>query len=327
MDPIFRMRVVVLPFPSACGTPSLGITKHPNKRIDLMSTISYSDRTMTAPLDLDLLRTFIAVCETGNFSNAAPRIGRSQSAVSMQMQRLEQMVGRQLLVCGPRTVKPNAPGADFLVYARRLLRLSDEAWASVNRPEEFGRVRLGVPDDYAASLLPPVLSRFAREHPRVTVELACEPSRLLVPAIDQGRLDLAIITRLPDQPLEVLRRENLVWVAAPDHAAWEDDPLPLALFEDCAARTNLLEALSHAGRSYRCAYSSESTLGLIAAVQSGLAVAGLARCSVPPTLRIIGEAQGLPTPRDLELGLLGDKTESTPAIKRLAQFLRRELAQ
>ena len=100
--------------------------------------------------------------------------------------------------------------------------------------------------------------------------------------------------RCRDQPLEVLRRENPVWVAAPDHAAWEEDPLPLALFEDCAARRNLLEGLSHAGRSYRCAYSSESTLGLIAAVQSGLAVAGLARCSVPPALRIIGEPQGLP---------------------------------
>ena len=282
---------------------------------------------MTAPLDLDLLRTFVAVCETGNFSNAAPRIGRSQSAISMQMQRLEQLVDRQLLVRGPRTVKPNSPGADFLVYARRLLRLSDEALASVSRPQERGRVRLGVPDDYAAALLPPALSSFAREHPQVTVELACEPSRRLVPAIEQGRLDLAIITRLPDQALEVLRRENLVWVTAPDHATWEEDPLPLALFEDSAARTNLLEGLSHVGRSYRSAYSSGSTLGLIAAVQSGLAVAGLARCSVPPALRIIGEAQGLPALRDLELGLLGDSTESAPAVKRLAQFLRQELAQ
>jgi DNA-binding transcriptional LysR family regulator len=245
----------------------------------------------------------------------------------MQMQRLEQQVGRQLLVRGPRTVRPNAPGADFLVYARRLLRLSDEAWASVSRPEESGRVRLGVPDDYAASLLPPVLSRFAREHPRVTVELTCEPSRQLVPAIEQGRLDLAIVTRLPNQPVAALRRENLVWVAAPDHAAWEDDPLPLALFEDCAARTHLLEALGRAGRPYRCAYSSGSTLGLIAAVQAGLAVAGLARCSVPPALRIIGEAEGLPALEDLELGLLGNPAANTPAIERLAQFLRRELAQ
>ena len=297
-----------------------------DKRIDLMITIRYADGIMAAPLDLDLLRTFVAVCDTGNFSAAAPRIGRSQSAISMQMQRLEQMVGRQLLVRGPRTVTPNGPGADFLVYARRLLHLSDEAWASVNRPEESGRVRLGVPDDFAAALLPPVLSRFGREHPRVLVELVCEPSRQLVAAMDQGRLDLAIITRLPNQPMEVLRRENLVWVAAPDQATWEDDPLPLALFDGCAARTHLLEALHRAGRAYRCAYSSSSTLGLIAAVQAGLAVAGLARCSVPPTLRIMGLAQGLPPLRDLELGLLEPPADPAPAIRRLAQFLRREMA-
>ncbi|RUU10774.1 LysR family transcriptional regulator, partial [Mesorhizobium sp. M7A.T.Ca.TU.009.01.3.2] len=86
---------------------------------------------MAAPLDLNLLKTFVAVVESGSLSNAAPRVGRSQSAVSMQMQRLEEMVGNQLLVRGPRTVTPNAVGEDFLIYARRLLKLSDEAWASV----------------------------------------------------------------------------------------------------------------------------------------------------------------------------------------------------
>ena len=114
---------------------------------------------MMNPLDIDLLRTFVAVVETGSFSNAAPRIGRSQSAVSMQMQRLEQAVGKQLLIRGPKAVTPNAAGSDFLVHARRLLKLSDEAWASVTRPEESGSVRLGVPDDYAAFLLPPALAQ------------------------------------------------------------------------------------------------------------------------------------------------------------------------
>ena len=107
---------------------------------------------MAAPLDLNLLKTFVAVVESGSLSNAAPRVGRSQSAVSMQMQRLEEMVGNQLLVRGPRTVTPNAIGEDFLIYARRLLKLSDEAWASVTRPKETGSVRLGVPDDYAVEL-------------------------------------------------------------------------------------------------------------------------------------------------------------------------------
>ncbi|MGT2467364.1 LysR family transcriptional regulator [Mesorhizobium atlanticum] len=199
---------------------------------------------MAAPLDLNLLKTFVAVVESGSLSNAAPRVGRSQSAVSMQMQRLEDMVGNQLLVRGPRTVTPNAAGEDFLIYARRLLKLSDEAWASVTRPKETGSVRLGVPDDYAAFLLPPVLSRFAEDHPLVTVELVCEQSTALVKTLAEGRLDLAIVTRLPDQPLEVIRLERFVWVASPNHVAWEADPLPVALFEprlrgkdECAAGT------------------------------------------------------------------------------------------
>lgn len=283
---------------------------------------------MAAPLDLNLLKTFVAVVESGSLSNAAPRVGRSQSAVSMQMQRLEEMVGNQLLVRGPRTVTPNAIGEDFLIYARRLLKLSDEAWASVTRPKETGSVRLGVPDDYAAFLLPPVLSRFAAEHPLVTVELICEQSTALVKTLAEGRLDLAIITRLPEQPLEVIRLERFVWVASPNHVAWETDPLPVALFEPgCAARMNVLQALGDADRSYRCTYSSASLLGLIAVVQAGLAVAGLALRSVPPSLRIVGGNEGLPVLPDLEIGILRNPLSTTQAVERLNDFLRRDLAQ
>lgn len=283
---------------------------------------------MAAPLDLDLLRTFVTVIETGSLSAAAPRVGRSQSAVSMQMQRLEQAVGKQLLIRNPRSVEPNLAGESFLNYARRLLRLSDEAWANVTRPEETGSVRLGVPDDYAAFLLPPVLSRFAEEHPLVTVELVCEQSTSLVKAIDEDRVNLAIVTRGATQPLEVIRRERLIWVASPTHVAWENDPLRIALFElGCAARMNVLDALGDADRSYRCTYSSASLLGLIAVVQAGLAVAALAACSVPSTLRIIGENEGLPPLRDLEIGIMRSPVSSSPAIDRLNDFLRRELAQ
>lgn len=283
---------------------------------------------MAAPLDLNLLKTFVAVVESGSLSNAAPRVGRSQSAVSMQMQRLEDMVGNQLLVRGPRTVTPNAAGEDFLIYARRLLKLSDEAWASVTRPKETGSVRLGVPDDYAAFLLPPVLSRFAEDHPLVTVELVCEQSTALVKTLAEGRLDLAIVTRLPDQPLDVIRLERFVWVASPNHIAWQTDPLPVALFEPgCAARMNVLQALGDADRSYRCTYSSASLLGLIAVVQAGLAVAGLAQRSVPPSLRVIGANEGLPALPDLEIGILRNPLSTTPAVDRLHDFLRRDLAQ
>ena len=278
------------------------------------------------PLDLDLLRTFVAVVDSGNFSNAAPRIGRSQSAVSMQMQRLEEELGQPLLVRRPRTVVPNAAGNDLLVYARRLLKLSDEARASLLRPDEAGTVRLGVPDDYAAFLLPPVLARFAQDYPRVNVELVCEPSRLLVSAAQQGRVDLAIVTRLPSQSFEILRREPFVWVAAPNHVAWSFDPLPVALFEPgCAARANVIDALSAAGRIYRNTYSSSSLLGLCAVVQAGLAVAGLAASSVPPALAVIGEAEGLPPLEPLDMSLIRHPASDTAAVSRLDEFLRKAL--
>ncbi|HSI41155.1 MAG TPA: LysR substrate-binding domain-containing protein [Xanthobacteraceae bacterium] len=282
---------------------------------------------MAVPFDLDLLRTFVAVVECGGFSHAAPRIGRSQSALSMQMQRLEQAVGKELLVRGPRSVVASPAGEPFLTYARRLLRLADEAYASVTRPEETGAVRLGVPDDYAAYLLPPVLARFGAAHPLMNVHLVCEPSYILVRAVEAGELDIALVSRLPDQPFEVLRRERLVWVGAPEHAAWERDPLPIALFETgCATRLQVLRALGEVERAFRPAYSSASLFGVTAVVRAGLAVAALAECSVPPSLCIIGEAEGLPPLRDLDLSLLRHAHTKTVAADRLHDFLRRDLA-
>lgn len=296
------------------------------KRIELNAAIRYIDG-MAHPLDLDLLRSFVTVVECRSLSAAAPRIGRSQSAVSMQIQRLEESVGRPLLVRHPRSVVPTPAGADFLVQARRLLHVSDEVWASVTQPEERGCVRLGVPDDYAGFLLPPILSHVAAHHPLVTVELVCEPSVRLVPAIAAGRIDLAIVTRLPEQPYPVLRREPLVWVASRAHEAWRRDPLPVALFEPgCAARSGVLHALGEAGRPYRCACFSAGLPGLVAAVQAGLAVAALARCSVPPSIDIIGEAEAMPPLDHLEFSLLRSHAADGAAVECMDDFLRANLA-
>ncbi len=281
---------------------------------------------MNTPLDLVLLKSFVAVVETGGFSHAAERIGRSQSAISMQMQRLEESVGKPLLIRTPRAATPSPAGEVLLNYARRLLRLSDEAWTSVARPQEVGSVSLGVPDDYAAALLPLVLARFAASHPLVTVDLVCEPSSLLCKAIAEGRLDLAIVTRRPEQALEVLRRERMVWVASPQHVVWQQDPLPVAVFEpECTARAHVLSALSDADRPFRATYSSPSLLGLIAVVQAGLAVAGIAECAVPSALRIVGLAEDLPPLPDLEVGVLRNKAANSPAARELHKFLRLDL--
>ena len=274
---------------------------------------------MSRPLDLDLLKTLAAVAETGSFSLAASRIGRSQSAVSMQIRKLEDDFGLPLLLRGPRKVTATPAGRDLLAYAHRLLQISDEAWAHLTRPEEEGEVRLGVPEDYTR-LIVPILERYGRDHPRVTVALSCASTQDLTRMMQSGQLDLAIVTRLGEVPATVLRREPMVWVGSARHAAWSRTPLPVALFQTCAARVNILRALSDSDRHFTDSYSSASLAGMTAIVEAGLAVAGLALCSVPPSLTIIGETEGLPPIADLEIGLLVGRTGST-ATQRLREAI------
>lgn len=278
---------------------------------------------MPRPLDLDLLRTLAAVADTGSFSLAAGRVGRSQSAVSMQIRKLEAEIGQPLLLRGTRKVTATPAGRDLLAYAQRLLRISDEALAHLTRPEETGTVRLGVPEDYT-DLLVPILERFGLDHPLVTVDLSCASTTELTRDMEEGHLDLAIVTRFAEFPATVLRREPMVWVASPRHAAWENDPLPVALFQTCAARANILKALADTDRRFVATYSSASLAGMATIVRSGLAVAGMALCSVPPSVSIIGDREGLPPLRDLEIGLLCGASQSG-ASERLKDAIKREI--
>ncbi|MDE4176706.1 LysR family transcriptional regulator [Phaeobacter sp. PT47_59] len=278
---------------------------------------------MPRPLDLDLLRTLAAVADTGSFSLAAGRVGRSQSAVSMQIRKLEAEIGQPLLLRGTRKVTATPAGRDLLAYAQRLLRISEEALAHLTRPEETGTVRLGVPEDYT-DLLVPILERFGLDHPLVTVDLSCASTTELTRDMEEGHLDLAIVTRFAEFPATVLRREPMVWVASPRHAVWEKDPLPVALFQTCAARANILKALADTDRRFVATYSSASLAGMATIVRSGLAVAGMALCSVPPSVSIIGDREGLPPLRDLEVGLLCGTSQSG-ASERLKDAIEREI--
>jgi DNA-binding transcriptional LysR family regulator len=281
---------------------------------------------MPEPLDLTLLRSFVAVIDSGSVLGAAARVGRSQSAVSMQIQRLEEDVGRPLFRRDGRTLRPNAAGEELLLHARRLLRLSDEAVASLRHPEDAGVVRLGVPEDYAAYLLLPVLARFTQEFPLAEIELTCEPSSSLLQHLETGRIDLALVTRYPHQPFAVLRHERFVWAASSEHSVWEREPLPVALFEASdIARRYAVEALQDADRPFRVVCSSRSLHGLIAVAQAGLAVVGLVESSVPPGLARLGEADGLPPLPMFDLSLLPARPDRGRVAAQLHVFLSREL--
>lgn len=281
---------------------------------------------MPAPLDLTLLRSFVAIADCGSILAAAPRVGRSQSAVSLQMQKLEADIGRKLFQRDGRNLRLNPAGEELLLHARRLLQMSETALASLRRPEVTGVVRIGLPEDYAATL-PPVLARFAQAHPLAEIELVCAPSPPLMALIEAGSVDVAVITRTKNQPYGLLRRERFVWAAAAEHAAWLRDPLPVALFEPGnTARRHAVEALQKADRPYRVACSSASPLGLIAAARAGLAVAGLVASCVPPDLSVIGEAECLPPLRPFDLSLVMARGEPSPLATRLHAFLLRELS-
>lgn len=281
---------------------------------------------MRDPLDLALLRSFVAVIECGSMMRAAARVGRSQSAISMQMQRLEDEIGRPLFRRDGRILKPNPAGEELLLHARRLLRLSEEARASVSQPEAAGVIRVGVPEDYAPYLMLPILARFAQDHPLTAIELTCEPSTTLLERIASGLLDLALVTRYPQQNFAVLRHERFVWAAKADSEIWLRDPLPVALFEaGDIARRYALEALQGAERSYRVVCSSRSLHGLIAVAQAGLAVVGLVDSCIPPGFMRIGALEGLPPLPMFNLSLVTASGEPSRIIRQLQDLLERDL--
>lgn len=281
---------------------------------------------MAAPLDLSLLRSFVAVIDCGSIQLAAARVGRSQSAVSMQIRRLEEEVGRALFQREGRNLRVNAAGEELLLHARRLLRLSDEALASLRRTEAAGVVRLGMPEDYAAYLLTPTLARFGQEFPLAELELTFDHSPALLRLLEAGKLDLALVTREPRQPFAVLRRERFVWAASPEHGAWLRDPVPVALFSaGDLARRFALEALQGADRRYRVVSTTQSLLGLITVAQAGLAVVGLIESCLPPGLIRLGEAEGLPPMPVLDLSLVAGPGEPLPVAAHLAEAVTRAL--
>ena len=282
---------------------------------------------MSVQLDSDLLRTFVAIVDAGGFTPAARQIHRTQSAVSMQMRRLETTLDRALFQRDGRGMRLTPDGEALLDYARRLLKLHDEALAVLARPDVSGLVRLGTPDDYVNRFLPSILVRFAQAFPKVQVEVYCEPSVNQRRLLAEDRLDLALITCIPDEETgEVLRREPTVWATAERYLVHEDDPLPLALFQPgCPFRNWALADLNEMGRSHRIAYTSASISGILAAVTAGLAVTVLGRSVLPTGIRPLSVNEGFSLLPTASITLHHGRTVSAVA-ECLADYIREGFA-
>lgn len=278
---------------------------------------------MQTTIEPDLLQTFVAIADTGTFTDAAKRVHRTQSAVSMQIKRLEDLLGRQVFVREGRVVSLTHDGEILLGYARRILRAHQEALAAFVQSDLQGTVRFGTVDEYAVAFLPAILARFAETHPLVHVEVVCDTTMNLLGLLDENAIDFALVTHgYGNDRGIVLLREPIVWVALASQCAYREDPVPLALFQPgCIFRQWAIDALAKQGRSYRLAYTSVSLSGIEAALRAGLAVSAMPRSNVTKGLRILDERDGFPPLPNYQIALRRSETARSPIQDRLEQHI------
>lgn len=275
-----------------------------------------------AMLDLTLLKNFVIVARTGSISVAAMQVGRTQSALSTQMQRLEEQVGRSLLQRTGSGVRVTAAGEKLLAHANALLARHDEILADMSEAILQGTVSLGCPEDYSIAFLPELLRGFCATYPKVDLRMVCAPTIELHPLLRRRQIDMALVSQAdPDHP-EVLRRESFVWVAdRPDPDLLAKDVLPLALSAPATLdHRAACDAMESVNRRYRVAFASTSLSGLIAIARSGHAISVLTKTAVPPDLHIV--RSGLPPLPTIGIALAFSDPQTSSAAKALGDHIR-----
>lgn len=269
-------------------------------------------------LELDTLRILVAIADTGNFSAAAEVVFRTPSAVSMQVKKAEELLGRTLFKRDSRSVVATPDGERLVQHGRRMLALNREMVSSFITPEVTGVVRLGAPDDVIEHTLPDLLCRFAHTHCGITVDVEVDSSRNLTRKVRSGELDLAIVTFAPDvarqEGVEILLEEPLTWAGARHGVAHEQNPLPLSVWEEgCSWRNAGIRSLVNSQREYRIAFQSAHIGGQRAALKADLAIAPLPVSICVEGIVALGEQQGLPALGNYVLAMVESESLSGPA--------------
>ncbi|WP_306027412.1 LysR substrate-binding domain-containing protein [Stappia sp. MMSF_3263] len=275
----------------------------------------------TPLIEMDLYRTFLLIAETGSFSKTSEIIGRTPSAVSMQIKKLELLLGVAVFAREGRSVRMTAEGEALLGYARRILLLNEEAVAMFRSPEIEGEVRFGAPSDFGTRFLPNILTRFARSHPGVNVDVHLDGSPPLQQKLKDSQLDLILYTARPDSDLarggEIVYTEPLAWAGLEGGVAYSRDPLPLALsVSGCPWRKAARIALDKSDHPYRIAYQSFHSAGQEAALLADLAIAPFPTSVITPPLQKLDDRHGLPEIGDYHLILkeAGNAGKATAAF-------------
>lgn len=276
-------------------------------------------------LELDVLRTFVAIAETGSFTAAANAVFRTPSAVSMQIKKLEELLGCSVFERDARSVSLTADGELLLDYARRLLALNREAVSKFVMPDISGVVRLGSPDDFGERILPAVLRRFAQTHPSIAVDVVIDQSSNLRKRMANRQLDLTLLTctdGMDETNVQVIFTEPIVWAGAKGGGAHLREPLPLSIWEEgCAWRAGALKAMERDGRDYRIAYMSAHATGQRSAILSDLAIAPLPKSFLRDDLVELGVEDGLPEMGNYHIGMIVAPDASAP-VQAAAEHIR-----
>ena len=273
-------------------------------------------------LDLTTLRSFVAVADSGGVTRAAGTLHLTQSAVSMQLKRLEETLNIQLLDRSGRGIALTAAGEQLLAYARRMLDLNDEVVTRLTSQEFEGEIILGVPHDIVYPYLPPVLRRLSNDLPRMRVRLISAPTRRLREMFGRGEVDAILTTEEQAGPGgEVLVRLPLQWVGAIGSQVWRQDPLPVAFCSNCIFRPDVLRRLNDANAPWDMIVESEFDNAVEAIVSAGLAVTAMLEAALPPQTEVIQHKGALPDPGETRIILYMQRTEE-PAMATLREFLR-----
>ncbi|MBC8731589.1 LysR substrate-binding domain-containing protein [Paraburkholderia sp. UCT2] len=278
---------------------------------------------MSRNLDLDLIRTFVAVADSGSMTVAANLLHMTQGAVSQQVKRLEDVLDCLLFVRKTRRLELSHQGEQFLVKARKLLRLNDEIWADMTGQPLRGALRVGVPYDLVTRLAP-AMKAFAEAHPHVEISLVCAASPELSEAVNSGRVDVSLVEYVASEAEgEVVCIEPLVWVKGRGSDAWQKRPLPLSMVDErCAFRPVVLGALADEGIAWRTVFESGNIEATAATVRAGLAITAWLASTVPADLETLTfRVSGLPALPPIAICLRLPATVQ-PAAQEFARHVR-----
>jgi DNA-binding transcriptional LysR family regulator len=281
-------------------------------------------------LPMDLLRSFVSVAQLNSITKAGELLGRSQPAITLQMQRLEELVDETLLVRNGKNMDLSEAGDRLYEYANQILSLNDLAVSEFSKSAVTGKIRLGIPSEFATVLLPKIVSRFAKAYPNVTLEVNCELSKNLLTKTGKASHDL--ILALQDDPnakdSALVKIDPLVWVAGSDMTSQKVSVVPLIVAsQGCIYRNRAIRILDKSKQPWQIVYTNPDLTGIQYAIQEGLGVTVLAKSTVPDNLKILR-----PSPRFPELGDVGisllftGRHRKNKALQLLAEYLKTGLA-